>query len=174
MLEFGRTSMRNAAIVLFLCLTVFCNILHAADEGRSSQPINIKSNELVADSKGRTATFIGKVIARQQDITIYADKLVVYYSEQGGDVDKVEAFGSVRIVQQNRVGTAGHAVYINKEGKISLSDNPKVYQGKNVVTGQVITYFISEEKSVVTGGPNSRVNAVIYPKGKGKDGERGP
>jgi lipopolysaccharide export system protein LptA len=165
--------MRNTAIILFLCLTTYCGILHAADENRARQPINIKSNELVADSKGRTATFIGKVVARQQDITIYADKLVVYYGEQGGDVDKVEAFGNVRIVQQNRIGTAGHAVYSNMEGKISLSENPKVHQGKDVVTGQVITYFISEEKSVVTGGPDSRVNAVIYPKGKGNDGERG-
>jgi lipopolysaccharide export system protein LptA len=107
-------------------------------------------------------------------MTIYADKLVVYNPEQGGDVDKVEAFGNVRIVQLNRIGTSGRAVYSNKEGKISLFDSPKVIQGKDVVTGKVITYFLAEEKSVVTGGPDSRVNAVIYPKTKGKDGDRSP
>ncbi len=116
---------------------------------------------------------IPTVKAKQQDITIYCDKLVVYYPEQGGEVDRVEAFGNVRIVQLNRLGTAGHAVYSNKEGKISLYINPKVYQGKDVVSGKVITYYIGEEKSVVTGGPESRVEAVIHPKGRGKDGERG-
>jgi lipopolysaccharide export system protein LptA len=144
------------------------------DTTRTDQPISIKSNELVTDSKGRTATFIGKVQAKQADITIYADKLVVNYSEKGGEVDRVEAFGNVRIVQLNRIGTAGRAVYQNKEGKISLYDNPRVNQGKDVVSGKEITYFISEEKSVVTGGPDTRVNAVIYPKGKGKDGDKKP
>ena len=164
----------NAVILLFLSFTLCTVSLYAADEVRSGQPISIKSNELVTDSKGKTATFIGKVLAKQDDISIYADKLVVYYSEKGGEVDKVEVFGNVRIVQQNRIGTAGHAVYQNKEGKISLYDNPKVIQGKDVVSGKVITYFIAEEKSVVTGGPDARVNALIYPKGKGKDGDKKP
>jgi len=166
--------MRIVTIIIFLCLATFSSNLYAAGEGRSGQPISIKSNELITDGKGRTATFIGKVVAKQNDMTIYADKLVVYNAEQGGDVDKVEAFGNVRIVQQNRIGTSGRAVYSNKEGMISLFDNPRVNQGKDVVTGKVITYFITEEKSVVTGGPDSRVNAVIYPKTKGKDGDRSP
>jgi len=164
----------SATIIMFLSLIGYSVALYAAGDNRSGQPITIKSNELVTDSKGRTATFIGKVQAKQQDITIYADRLVVHYAEKGGNVDKVEAFGNVRIVQLNRIGTGGHAVYSNKEGKISLSDNPKVYQGKDVVSGKVITYFIAEEKSVVTGGPDSRVNAVIYPKEKGKNGDKSP
>ncbi len=140
----------------------------------SAQPINIKSNELYTDSNARTATFIGKVVAKQNDITIYADKLVIHYPEEGGQVDRVEAIGNVRIVQLNRLGTGGRAVYENKEGKITLYQNPKVYQDKNVVSGKVITYYLEDEKSVVTGGPETRVEATIYPKSKGKDGENGP
>jgi lipopolysaccharide export system protein LptA len=146
----------------------------AGNDDRSGQPINIKSNELYTDNNARTATFIGKVVAKQKDITIYADKLVIYYPEQGGQVERVEAFGNVRIVQLNRLGTGGHAVYDNKEGKVTLYQNPKVYQDKNVVSGKVITYYLEDEKSVVTGGPENRVEAIIYPKGRGKDGENGP
>ncbi len=160
-------------VVLVFCGNVFC-ASGAAKDDRSGQPITIKSNELYTDSNARTATFVGKVVAKQNDITIYADKLVVYYPEQGGQVDRVEALGNVRIVQLNRLGTGGRAVYENKEGKISLYQNPKVYQDKNVVSGKVITYYLEDEKSVVTGGPESRVEATIYPKGKGKDGENGP
>lgn len=142
--------------------------------GQSDQPITIKSNELHTDSKTKKAVFIGKVVAKQRDVTIFADRLEVFYPEQGGDVDKVEAFGNVRIVQANRLGTAEHAVYSNKEGKITLYINPRVHQGKDVVSGKVITYYINEEKSVVTGGPQNRVEAVIYPKGRGSDGEKRP
>jgi len=35
-----------------------------------------------------------------------------------------------------------------------------------MITGREITYFVNEERSVVTGGPEDRVEAVIYPKGK--------
>ena len=133
---------------------------------RSNEPIQIKSNELQTDNKARTATFIGKVIAKQGDVTIYSDKMVVYNNEQSDELDKVEVFGNVRIVQENRIGTGGHGVYLSKTGKIILDTNPKVYQGDDVVTGKVITYNLDDETSVVTGGPDTRVEAILHPKEK--------
>jgi lipopolysaccharide export system protein LptA len=168
--------MRKITFSLLFLITFFSIVftVYGAGAGdRSDQPITIKSNELYSDSKTRTAVFTGKVVAKQQDVTIFADKLVVHYTEQGGQVDRVEATGNVRIVQLNRIGTAGRAVYENKEGKITLYDSPRVKQGKDVVSGKEITYFIGEDKSVVTGGPGARVEAVIFPKSRGKDGERG-
>jgi lipopolysaccharide export system protein LptA len=82
------------------------------------------------NNKERTAVFTGRVVARQDDVTIYSDKLIIYYGENEEQVDKIEATGSVRILQTNRVGTGGHALYENKVGKITLSVNPKVTQDK--------------------------------------------
>ncbi len=169
--------MKKFIFSLLLLLMFYGAGFCASDTGKSdssAQPINIKSNELYTDSNARTATFIGKVVAKQNDVTIFADKLIIHYPEEGGQVDRVEAIGNVRIVQLNRLGTGGRAVYENKEGKITLYQNPKVYQDKNVVSGKVITYYLEDEKSVVTGGPETRVEATIYPKSKGKDGETGP
>ncbi|MRR55398.1 MAG: lipopolysaccharide transport periplasmic protein LptA [Deltaproteobacteria bacterium] len=152
-------------------LVVSATFCFAAAPGKDAggQPIVIKSNELQADTKSRTATFMGKVVAKQDSITIHTDKLVVRYAEKGGNVEKVEAFGNVRIVQENRIGTAQHAVYYTNDGKIVLSGSPKVVQGKDMVSGSEITYFVNEEKSLVTGTSDARVEAVIYPKGKGRD-----
>nr|WP_279342475.1 lipopolysaccharide transport periplasmic protein LptA [Geotalea sp. SG265] len=144
---------------------------------KSNQPIKIKSNELFTDTAGRTATFVGKVAARQGDMTIYADRLVIKYSEKERDVDAVEASGNVRVIQGDRQAAAGHAVYDNKAGKIVFDGSPKVYQGNNVVSGRVITYFVEEQRSVVTGGGDGaegRVEAEIHPRGKGKDGNPKP
>ncbi len=44
-------------------------------------------------------------MARQEDVTIYSDKLVIYYGDKQDQVDKIEAIGSVRILQTNRIGT---------------------------------------------------------------------
>lgn len=167
--------MKKILFVIFaLMTTVFQPVAARAAADAEESPITIKSNELQADQANRTATFIGKVIAKQGDVTIHADKLVVRYAEGGGEVDKVEAFGNVSIVQQNRIGTGQQAVYYNKEGKITLSGSPKVIQGKDMVTGREITYFVNQDRSVVTGGPDSRVEAVIFPKRKGKNDAQKP
>ncbi|HEX8961256.1 MAG TPA: lipopolysaccharide transport periplasmic protein LptA [Geobacteraceae bacterium] len=165
---------RCRTLLLSFLAAVCFSSAQAAQGERNNLPIQIKSNELVADNAARTATFIGKVAARQGDVTIYSDKLVIHYGGTKQEVEKVEAFGNVRIIQGNRRGEAAHAVYDNKGGKIILDGNPKVSQGEDVITGKVITYFVDEQKSVVTGGPEERVNAVIHPKEKGKSGGTKP
>ncbi|ABQ27146.1 lipopolysaccharide transport periplasmic protein LptA [Geotalea uraniireducens] len=167
---------KKCILAIVLSLTLAGVVLAAGKSGgdRNAQPIKIKSNELFTDNNNRTATFVGKVSARQGDMTIYSDKLVINYSEKDKDVEKVEAFGNVRVVQGNRQALAGHALYENKAGKIVLDTSPKVYQGDDVVSGKVITYFVDEQKSVVTGGGDARVEAVIHPMDKGKDGSAKP
>jgi lipopolysaccharide export system protein LptA len=134
---------------------------------RSNLPITIKSNELSADNRGKTSVFSGKVVAKQGDITIFSDKLIVNYAEKNSEIDKIEAIGNVRIVQLNRTGIASQAVYESRDGRIILTGtpNPKVIQGADSISGKTITYYVDDEKSFVTGGgdPNSRVEAVINP-----------
>jgi lipopolysaccharide export system protein LptA len=162
-------------IILVLLITFLATVpAQAASDSFSGQPIVIKSNELQADTKNRSAIFSGKVIAKQGDITIHADRLVVKYAEKGGSVDAVEASGNVKIVQENRIGTAQRAVYYNNQGKIIMTGSPKVVQGKDVVTGKEVVYFVNEEKSLVTGGAGEPVTAVIYPKAKDGDGAKKP
>jgi lipopolysaccharide export system protein LptA len=161
---------------MILCLFFAAMALAAgyAGDDRNAQPIKIKANELVTDNNNRTSTFVGKVSARQGDLTIFSDKLVINYAEKDQEVEKVEAFGNVRILQGNRQALAGHALYENKAGKIILDTAPKVYQGDDVISGNVITYLVDEQKSVVTGGPDARVEAVIHPRDKGKNGSAKP
>ena len=165
--------MMARGLFIFIFLAFFTGGLHAAEFARgerNNQPIQIKSSELTTDSANRTATFIGKVSARQGDITIYCDRLVIYYSDKDKDVDKVEAFGNVRIVQGNATAQSGHAIYENRAAKIVLDDNPRVYKGEDIVTGKVITYFLDSQLSQATSAPGEPVIAIIHPKEKGKDG----
>lgn len=131
----------------------------------SKQTITVKSNEMIADNKGKTATFLGKVVAKQGAITIFSDKLIVSYAGNKGDLDKVEAFGNVRIIQLNRTGFADQAVYDSRNGRIVLTGSPRVVSGGDSIRGKVITYFVNDEKSEVSSGgdPKSRVEAIINP-----------
>jgi len=168
--------MKKAAIFVSLVLFSFSASLvlatpaakSPAQKDRSNLPITIKSAQLSADNKGRTAIFTGKVVAKQGDVTIYSDKLTIYYGDKKSEVEKIEADGNVRILQENRIGIASHAVYESKAGRIVLSGNPRprVMQGSDTITGKTITYLIDDERSIVTSDPGEPVVTVIHPQDK--------
>ena len=147
-------------VALALPLSVAFAVDH---KDRSNLPITIKSSEMAADNKGKTAIFTGKVVAKQGDVTIYADRLTINYSDKKNDVEKIEADGNVRIIQENRIGTAFHAVYESTQGRITLTGNPKVTQGTDTMSGNIITYFMDDERSEVSSGPGRPVEVLIHP-----------
>lgn len=154
-----------AFLVLMMAVHTGTVLAAGAAGGRPAQPIQIKSDELFTDTAKKTATFVGRVTARQGDITIYADRLVVRSSDKGQEISSVEATGTVKVVQGNRLALAGHAVYDTGAGTIVLDKDPKVFQGDDVISGTVITYHVADQKSVVSGGGTRRVEAVIHTKG---------
>jgi lipopolysaccharide export system protein LptA len=178
LVQFARAGITMIKICI-LCLAVigvfFLSSASAAPvpahKERPRLPITVKSNEMNADNKARTATFLGKVVAKQGDLTIFSDKLVVNYAEKSGDVDKVEAYGNVRIVQLNKTGFSDQAVYETGAGRIVLTGSPRVVQGGDSITGKVITYFVDDDKSDVSsaGDPKARVEAIINPPARKTD-----
>jgi len=137
-------------------------------------PIQVKSDELTADNNKRSATFIGNVVATQGDLTLFADKLVITYGEQGKELVRAEAFNNVRFVHGARKGEAAHGVYDLAKGTIVLDGRPKIIQGENLISGEVITYYPNEERSTVSGGQGGRVEAVIQPREQKKSGSSPP
>ena len=63
-------------------------------------PIVITSQTLLSDNKARTALFEGSVVAKTENMTLYSDKMLVYYAEETGNVTKIDAEGSVKLVKK--------------------------------------------------------------------------
>jgi len=153
---------RFLPVLLVLALVALAQAAPVA----TREPLSIKSDTLSADNEKKTATFEGKVVARQGDLTLHADRLVISYSGDGKELSKAEAFGNVKILQGPRQASGAHAVYEPGKARIVLDGSPKVVQGSDVISGKQITYYVNEQRSEVTGGPGERVNAVIHPGGK--------
>lgn len=143
-----------------------------ADLLKSGEPIQISSDRMELDQKSSTVTFEGHVVVVQGKLTITGKRLTIY-AEQGAarskekiveQIDRIEMQGDVRVSQEDKLATAGKAVFYNKEQKIVLSDQPQLMQGSDRVQGALITLYLEHEKSVIEGSDARPVQAVLHPK----------
>ncbi len=153
--------------------SIFPAEMGKGDSRRSDQPLRITSQVLEADNKNMVILFKGNVIAKQGDLTIQADMARVHYEKQEGgtEIREIVASGNVKIYEGDRLATGNKAVLNNREQTIVLTERPKVLQGKDMVSGEKITVFLKEEKSLVEGGPERRVEVILYPKSGTLPGE---
>jgi outer membrane protein assembly factor BamD len=128
-----------------------------------NQPIDITSDQVEALWKENLIIFRGNVIARQKDIVIYADSLEAVTSEDGKGIERVTAGGNVKIQQGLRVARCEKAIFYNLEQKVVLTGDPKVSEGKNIVSGDEIIFDIDKNRVEVKGGPSGRGKAKIEP-----------
>jgi len=146
-------------------------------------PIVIQSNSLEVDNKKRVVSFTGAVEARKEDMLIRCQRMFVYYKEaakdasneraadgsQGFRIEKIVAKGEVKIDRsEGGSATADEAVYYEDEDKVVLQGKPVVKQGEDYVEGSRITLFLKEDRSVVEGGTEQKVRAVLSPRNRKK------
>jgi lipopolysaccharide export system protein LptA len=140
----------------------------------SESPIIIHSNTLEVDQNLRVIVFKGKVRARTEDMVVDCDKMIVYYlgnpakkqsNLESNRIEKIVALGDVIINRfDGGVARAGKAVFYQNEGKIVLTENPVVKQGRDFIEGHRIIMFLDENRSIIEGGKTKRVKATIFPK----------
>lgn len=118
-----------------------------------SGPMVITSTSLMANRDAGTALFEGSVIAKNNDVTIHSDKMLVYYAD-GGAVTRIDSTGNVHFVTKTGSVDSELAVYYADQKKIIFTGNPRAVEGSNIVTGTEIIYFVELEKYSVK---NSKV-----------------
>src|SRR5213596_1689574 len=117
-----------------------------------SQPVTVDADRMERYGKESLVVFTGNVIARQNNSVQYADRMEVYLDEKGDRVLRTVSTGTVKIVTRDcRTGTARRAEYDDLEQRIVLIGNARVWQDENVVSGDTITIFLAQDRSVVQG-----------------------
>ncbi len=136
--------------------------------GKSKDPIDITSDKLDFDQKKRLATFTGNVVARQAETSLEADTLKVVFTEQDQSLQEIIATGKEVVIKlQGKKAICRKMHYYAGERKIVLTGSPSLDDGKNIISGEEITFFIDEERSVVKSGQQKRVRTTIFPGQRG-------
>ena len=160
--------MKKIIFSIFLMLTVL-TVSFAENKDNNKQPVVIEANELVFNQKANKAVYIGNVIAKKGDMTLYADKMEIYL-DSNSDVKKIVATGNVKFYKKpDREGRGNIAIYDKNSDTLTLKGNNAVLkQGENIVEGKVIVYHISTEiTEVKSNKKKQRVKTILFPKDKG-------
>jgi len=147
-----------------LCFIPF-NVMAVSElpEFDSNQPVEITSQQLEVLQQQRQSIFSGDVVVKQGDMTLYAKQLTVFLQAEEDQFERLEATGGVRVVQLDRIATAAKAIYYQASERLVLSGNANVVQGSNQISGEEITLYLQENRSVIKSSKNGRVKAVIIP-----------
>jgi lipopolysaccharide export system protein LptA len=135
-----------------------------------TQPVTVDADKMERFGKEGLVVFTGNVVARQNNSVQYAERMEVYLDEAGDKILRTVSTGAVRIITRDcRTGTARRAEYYDMEQRVVLIGDARVWQEDNVVSGDTITIFLAQDRSVVQSGKQERVKAVFYPKDEGAE-----
>ena len=139
-------------------------------------PLTVDADKMERFGKASLVIFSGNVVARRDNSVQYADRVEVYMDEKGDRILRTVSTGGVRIITKDcRTGTAQRAEYFDLDQRVVLMGNARVWQGDNVVSGDTITLYIAQDRTIVEGGKQERVKGVFYTQRDSKqDGQPAP
>lgn len=185
--------MKNFNSLLFI-LTTIAGLAFAAPAAKPTpagpaQPktsITSETLEMVSGPVNNTFYFSKNVVVTGNNLKMTAEQMVVTARRAGesaaplqnpaasldapggSTIDKIVAVGNVHIYQEARESISGRAEFYPKEGKVVLTDKPRVIDAKAIVSGWRITLYQGERKVMVEqdpaqGGTRPSVNLDSIP-----------
>jgi lipopolysaccharide export system protein LptA len=118
-------------------------------DNAEKKPVVITSQTLTANNNNNTAIFEGSVVAKTDDVTMYSDKMTVFYDNSESKVKKIHANGNVKVVREEKALFSNEAIYIEEEEKIIFTGNPKAVDGENVISGTQIIFYLKDDRAEV-------------------------
>lgn len=140
-------------------------------------PIHVTAEQVEYLNREGLATFTGKVVAVQGDTTLTAEKMDVKFSEPpagraAGALDpgrtrvtSIVATEKVTFRQldaetgKERYAVGERGVYDADARTMTLTGNPRLWEGKNVVTGEEVLFLLETKVFKVKG----KVNLTVFP-----------
>ncbi|MEN7973309.1 MAG: LptA/OstA family protein [Verrucomicrobiota bacterium] len=118
----------------------------------------IRSDRLVYDEEQLVVEFDGNVRLRDPRAALNCEKARLYLKESN-EIDWIEALFEVIIQTDDRKALANRASYYASEGRFVLEGDPKVKDGRNIMSGDRIIFWQKTRRMVCE--PNARV--LLYP-----------
>ena len=185
----------TSGLVGFLLLGAIMSAVYAENGylalGQGSQKLDISADKVtVTDRPEEGKTAEGNVKVVWGNITLTCDKLTIAYDPNNGaastesrskkplkdwqidgNIKSFTASGNVKIIQDERTATAGKAFFDNVNRMITLTDSPRIWQGRDAGIADAIIMYLDENRWEFRGGDSSPIKFTIHP-GDQKNGKK--
>ena len=125
-------------------------------------PVEISADGLTVDQDTRSAVFAGNVVIGQGDLRTAAARVEVIYSDETGEIARLNASGGVTFATPTEAAEADDAVYDLASGVLTLTGNVLLTQGTSALSSDRMTVNLTDGTAQMDG----RVRTVFGPTGE--------
>lgn len=123
-------------------------------------PLEIVALGSTWDLKARTARFTGDVTVTRGEVVMRCGVLDVAYAD-ADHIDRVVATGSVEVRHGARTATSGRAELEGATGRVTLTEEARLAEGPNTLTGARITLWLDDDRAQCEGLDGSSCKLVV-------------
>jgi len=110
--------------------------------------VEINADKMSVSLSERRAEFEGKVLVKKGKSLIYCDRLAVNYLESG-QVQRLNAQGSVKLVEGKSFATGDELEYLKDQDKIWLKGSPELASEGQILLGELMVFDLNHNKLLV-------------------------
>ncbi len=119
----------------------------------SNAPVDFSAASMELQDRADRVVLSGGVTAVQAGLTLQANRVTAAYSSNNGvDVNRLDATGSVMITKDDLRATSSSAIYDLDSSLITLIGNVNLVQGSNRLTGGRLVIDLNSGRSTINGG----------------------
>ena len=137
--------------LLFILLTNSAN----------AEQIKIISDKLEIIRTENISIFSGNVYAMEDNLEIWAEKLIITSSKDEKKVKEINAHGNVKIVREELSISGDKARYDPMQNKLFVFGKVEVLQNQSIILCDKIIVDLENSSSIMTSGSNKRVEALL-------------
>lgn len=127
-------------------------------QGDPDAPVEVTADALTVSQTDGAAVFVGNVVVGQGEMRLTAPEVRIIYSEDTGDVSRMEATGGVTVVSGEEAAESDVADYDVTTGIIVMTGSVLLTQGRNALTADRMVVDLNDNTARMTG----RVQTVLY------------
>tara|TARA_B100000401_G_scaffold405584_1_gene320517 strand:+ start:3232 stop:3681 length:450 start_codon:yes stop_codon:yes gene_type:complete len=146
--------MFKKTIFIFLFFLIFNSAVQTKE-------LKITSDRLEVDRDKKISTFIGNVYLYEKDMEIWADKIIVKFSDNEEKVNELHAENNVKIVRESIVAFSDSGTYYPLEEILELYNNVEVTENGNLLRCDELILDIVNSRSIMRSNSSDRVEALI-------------
>jgi len=148
----------NKKNILLIFVFFICIQLNSFAEEKN---INILSNELKIDKELRISTFIGEVYVHDENLEIWADKIIITLENKNDKIKDILAIGNVKIVRVNTEIYGNKAQYFLKNNSVLVTENVIVKENGSKIVGDELILDLDSSSSIMKSSNSNRVETII-------------